>query len=102
MTTKTRPIVSSDKWYHNTWRPMMAYTYMAICIFDFIIGPIINFTFFRLTNGTFQPWVPMTTMDAGMFHMSMGAVLGVAAWTRGKEKEARITNGEYNDTANNS
>ena len=28
-------------WMTTQWRPMMAMTYMAINIFDFIIGPIL-------------------------------------------------------------
>jgi hypothetical protein len=31
-------------------------------------------------------WDPITLKGAGLFHMAMGAVLGIAAWSRGQEK----------------
>lgn len=31
-------------------------------------------------------WDPLTLKGAGLFHLAMGAVLGVAAWSRGQEK----------------
>jgi len=30
---------------------------------------------------------------SGFYHLSMGAIIGVAAWTRGQEKIQRIYNG---------
>ena len=36
-----------------------------------------------------EPWDPLTLQGAGLYHIAMGAVLGVAAWTRGKEKIVR-------------
>ena len=35
-------------------------------------------------------WDPLTLRENGFFHISMMAILGVAAWTRGKEKEEII------------
>ena len=40
-------------------------------------------------------WNPLTLQGGGLFHISMGAVLGVAAWTRGQEKLARYDHGFY-------
>ena len=31
----------SNDWVSATWRPMMGWMYMAVCIFDFIIFPIL-------------------------------------------------------------
>ena len=36
-------------------------------------------------------WEPLTLKGAGLFHMAMGAILGIAAWSRGQEKLAGIT-----------
>jgi hypothetical protein len=33
-------------------------------------------------------WVPLTLQGNGMFHVAFGAILGVAAFTRGQEKVA--------------
>jgi hypothetical protein len=33
-------------------------------------------------------WNPLTLQGAGLFHLAMGAVLGIAAWSRGQEKMA--------------
>jgi hypothetical protein len=32
----------------------------------------------------------LTLLSGGIFHAAMGAVLGVAAWTRGQEKIERL------------
>lgn len=66
----------------------MAVTYMAICIFDFILAPLVNYVFFAKTGVGFIPWKPLTMSDGGLFHLSMGAILGIAAWQRGQEKVA--------------
>ena len=44
-------------------------------------------------------WNPMTLLSGGVFHAAMGAVLGVAAWTRGKEKIEKIR-ANYEETQN--
>jgi hypothetical protein len=35
-------------------------------------------------------WEPLTVMESGMFHLSFGAILGVAAYTRGRVQEAQV------------
>jgi hypothetical protein len=85
-------------WVRTHWRPLMAVTYMVICIFDFIVGPVFWSFIQALQSGnvTLQ-WNPLTLQAAGTFHIAMGAILGAAAWTRGKEKEAAINLGRLND-----
>ena len=45
-----------------------------------------------VTNKSFQPlitqWSPLTLQGAGLFHIAMGAVLGIAAFGRTQEKLA--------------
>ena len=79
--------VNDTTWMQSRWRPAMGFTYMVICIFDFIIAPILWSAVQALQSGnvTLQ-WSPLTLIAGGFFHISMGAVLGVAAWTRGTEK----------------
>lgn len=81
-------------WIRNYWRPIMAVVYMAIVIFDFIIGPIF-WSVMQFYGGSVSvQWVPLTLAESGVFHMAMGGVLGVSAFTRGKEKIERIRRGD--------
>jgi hypothetical protein len=74
-------------WMTTQWRPMMAMTYMAINIFDFIIGPIFfNILQYLSVGHAITSWTPLTLQGAGLIHLSFGAILGVAALTRGQEK----------------
>ena len=67
----------------------MGWMYMGVCIFDFIVAPILWSLVQALANGSVQTqWNPLTIMGAGLFHVAMGAVLGVAAWGRTQEKVA--------------
>lgn len=86
----------SFDWLNRRWRPAMGWMYMVVCIFDFIIFPIM-FAVLQATEArsAYDPfrqmhqmaqWQPVTLMGAGLFHMAMGAVLGIAAYGRTKEK----------------
>jgi hypothetical protein len=81
-----------DDWIQKKWRPMMAIMYMVVCVFDFILFPImftvVQFWEFEASNDAFRQWQPLTLIGAGLFHMAMGAVLGITAWSRGQEKIA--------------
>jgi hypothetical protein len=77
---------TEDDWIRIYWRPLMAYTYMAIIIFDFIIGPVIWSTFQLFGGIVSTQWTPLTLISGGIFHAAMGAVLGISAFTRGQEK----------------
>ena len=82
-----------EDWMTKKWRPMMAVTYMAINIFDFILGPILfNLLQFWNPGQAIGMWVPLTLQGGGLIHISFGAILGVAAWTRGQEKVEAIKN----------
>lgn len=68
------------------WRPALAWSYVAACTFDFIIGPIATMAFFTITGQQYTPWTPLTLEGGGLYHLAMGAVLGVTSWSRGQEK----------------
>jgi hypothetical protein len=74
------------------WRPFMGWTYMAICFFDFVIGPVMNVAFSIITKTPLIAWKSLTLDNGGLFHLAMGAVLGVAAYGRTQEKVAKIDN----------
>lgn len=88
--TTKRPAVKFETWMQSRWRPMMGWMYMAVCIFDFILFPIGHawIQYIDKTTATQQitQWVPLTMSGAGLFHMAMGAVLGIYVWSRGQEK----------------
>jgi hypothetical protein len=79
-----------EDWMQKKWRPMMGWMYMTVCIFDFILFPIlwasVQFWETQAANDAFRQWEPLTLQGAGLFHMAMGAVLGIAAYSRGQEK----------------
>lgn len=81
-----------DDWMNTKWRPAMGWMYMTVCVFDFILFPIlwavVQFWETSVANDAFRQWTPLTLQGAGLFHMAMGAVLGIAAYSRGKEKIA--------------
>lgn len=79
-----------ESWIKHYWRPFMAWQYAAVCLFDFIFAPILTMAFFKMTGGTYVPWEPLTLRDGGFYHLSMAAIIGVAAWTRGQEKITKI------------
>jgi hypothetical protein len=75
----------------SKWRPMMAVTYMVTIIFDFVLGPILfNLLQYWNPGQAIGMWVPLTLQGGGMYHIAMGAVLGISAWTRGQEKVALV------------
>lgn len=80
---------TTKNWVQAKWRPMMGWTYMVTCIFDFMIFPILWSILQALQQGNVtSQWNPITLQGAGLYHLAMGAVLGVAAYSRGKEKLA--------------
>jgi hypothetical protein len=85
--------MNQEDWTTRKWRPMMAWMYMIICILDFALFPILWSILQAYYDGqVVNQWDPLTLKGAGLFHMAMGAVLGVAAWSRGQEKMAGVTN----------
>lgn len=87
--TMTLPAIEQDSWINKTWRPAMAVVYMITCVFDFIVAPIL-WSYAQIYLGLdVTQWNPLTLQGAGLYHMAMGAVLGVTAWTRGQERLQR-------------
>ena len=79
--------VAQEDWMVKKWRPMMGWTYMATCIFDFIAGPILfNLLQYWNPGQAVGMWTPLTLQGGGMYHIAMGAILGISAWSRGQEK----------------
>jgi hypothetical protein len=91
----------------------MAWAYVAIVIFDFLIAPLIMMAFFGQATATtmlppgltaaeyveilkaipppvYHAWDPLTLKAGGFFHITMGVVLGIGSYTRGVEKQKRV------------
>jgi hypothetical protein len=79
-----------EDWMTKKWRPMMAMMYMSCCLADFFVFPImftiVQFWETAVQNDAFRQWVPITLQGGGLFHVAMGAVLGVSAYGRTQEK----------------
>jgi hypothetical protein len=83
-----------EDWMNSKWRPMMGWMYMVVCSFDFVLAPILWSLLQSLSQGSVQTqWQPLTLQGAGLFHIAMGAVLGIAAYGRTQEKLGGANNG---------
>jgi hypothetical protein len=77
----------SEDWINKKWRPVMGWMYMVVCVCDFTLFPILWSLLQALSHGQVNSqWQPVTLQGAGLFHVAMGAVLGIAAYGRTKEK----------------
>ena len=82
-----------DDHMNSKWRPAMGWMYMIVCGFDFVVAPVLWSLLQSLSSGQVtSQWRPLTLEGAGLFHLAMGAVLGVAAWGRTQEKLNGVAN----------
>lgn len=79
-----------EHWLQTYWRPLMAMQYFVICLFDFMLAPIGLSIYAIIRDVPYIVWHPLTIEGGGLYHLSLGAILGVSAWTRGQEKVADI------------
>lgn len=78
-------------WINKKMRPMMGWIYMLTCTCDFVIFPVLWSVLQALSHGSVtSQWQPLTLQGAGLYHIAMGAVLGIAAYGRTKEKVAGV------------
>jgi hypothetical protein len=87
---------TEESWLKSHWRPLMGYLYMIICFVDFVLFPATSMVmpvFYKLIASLsmdYTAWVSLTLQNGGMVHLAFGAILGIAAWTRGQEKISKI------------
>ena len=77
---------NEEHWMTKMWRPAMGWLYMVICLFDMLIFPILWSLLQAFTKQPITQWNPLTLQGAGLFHIAMGAVLGISAFGRTQEK----------------
>jgi hypothetical protein len=85
-----------EDWMNSKWRPMMGWMYMLVCMFDMIVFPVLWSLLQTMTQTPITQWNPLTLQGAGLFHIAMGAVLGIAAFGRTQEKLNGANNGGLN------
>ena len=82
-------LVANDNtdWINKKWRPVMGWIYMLTCTMDFVVFPVLWSLLQAMSKGNVtSQWQPLTLQGAGLYHIAMGAVLGIAAYGRTKEK----------------
>jgi len=87
-----------EDWMNSKWRPAMGWMYMLTCITDFVLFPILWSLLQTVMKQPITQWQPLTLQGAGLFHIAMGAVLGIAAMGRTQEKLAGANNGGAGST----
>lgn len=88
-----------EDWLQRRWRPLIAGMYLIVCLCDFVIFPVLWGILQAMAGGTVETqWIPLTLSGAGMFHISIGAILGVAAYGRTQEKLAGVATDGINST----
>ena len=90
---KSASELKKEDWMNSKWRPMMGWMYMLVCMFDMIVFPILWSLLQTFTHTQITQWNPLTLQGAGLFHIAMGAVLGIAAFGRTQEKLNGANNG---------
>jgi len=112
-TTKTQVTVvksvsnpgdNNEPWFTSRWRPAACWVYLFICIFDFVLAPIgtelVN-VYQKIPNTHENSWQTLTTQGGSIFHLSFGAIIGISAYGRTREKVA-YDGSPDNDTPSNS
>lgn len=95
----------AEKWYQRMWRPSMAAIYMLLCVLDYGVRPMINYyqatevdvieivqeiedlqpsVQMQIIEQTRQEYIPPILTE--FVHLAFGAILGVAAFSRGSQK----------------
>jgi len=91
---KSESAKKNEDWMNTKWRPAMGWMYMLVCITDFVLFPILWSLIQVVGDGKVESqWVPITLQGAGLFHIAMGAILGIAAYGRTQEKMSGTNNG---------
>lgn len=81
-------VKKDEDWMQKKWRPAMGWMYMIVCMMDMVVFPVLWALIQVSTKQPVTQWNPLTLQGAGLFHLAMGAVLGIAAFGRTQEKVA--------------
>jgi len=117
--------VTPESGFKKNWRPGLAWIYVLICLFDFVLAPIMMTVYYETSrpetmkvkdylnagfsttetieiiktqpSENYQQWQPLTLQAGGFFHIAMGGILGIGSYTRGKEKQMKVEKGSNTD-----
>src|ERR1019366_7707684 len=91
--------LANEGWFNNRWRPFLAWTYASTVIADFLAFPVFQTIWYG--PGQYHEWHPLTLQGGGLYHMAMGAIIGVATWQRTQEKLAimKTDSGSYSESS---
>ena len=83
--------IQEEHWIKSYWRPAMGWLYMLICFVDFVVFPALAMFLPAFFSGfgiamPYTAWQSLSLSNGGLVHVAFGAILGVAAWSRGQEK----------------
>ena len=80
---------TNTDWINTKWRPAMGWVYLIVCLCDFVLFPILWSLLQAMSKGQVtSQWGPLSIQGGGLFHIAMGAVIGVTAFGRTQEKLA--------------
>ena len=99
METPTARNGNFEDWMNRKWRPLMSYMYMGVCVFDFVIFPILWSLLQAAMEQAISQWSPLTLQGAGLFHIAMGTILGITAFGRTKEKLSNALNASTDESS---
>jgi hypothetical protein len=80
-----RNMETYQSWFINKWRPAIAWSYLFVCLFDFVGLPILYSAISENVDKLID-WTPYTLKGGGLYHMAMLTIVGVTAWGRTQEK----------------
>lgn len=81
--------MGKSKILQGGWRTALAWSYVWICLFDFCFGPMLyNLLQYYNPGQSIEMWQAVTLQGGGLYHLSMGAILGISAHGRTQEKLA--------------
>jgi len=88
MAEEVKEVKKDEDWMQKKWRQAMGRMYMLVCTLDMAVFPVLWSLVQVLLKQPVTQWQPLTLQGAGLFHLAMGAVLGIAAFGRTQEKIA--------------
>ena len=102
----TNPLLAAgaegESWLTAQWRPAMAWQYFTVCIFDFLLFPILTAVFNAIEKTPYVQWHPITLEGGGLYHLAMGAIITAATFGRSQEKIALFKSGLAGEVSNTS
>ena len=76
----------------NRWREIVAFAFVIITIYDFVLAPISVQIFDALFKANIPVWVPNTLQSGGMFYVAFATILGISSYGKFSEAKELIRN----------